>query len=171
MDSNLNYGIDFTINKDISRAWDFYLFLSAYSNDERFEDLDTGRILSNSIWSGFIRVNNSFTLLQDRSLSADLIFAYYAPRVRGNSRRASFNRLNLRFRKTLWSKNASVSLGIEDIFNQGDQFTSRQYLNQNNSTLYRRENRLLSLGFRYKFGNARIKGNKKSKRVEERKRI
>ncbi len=171
LDSNLNYGIDFTINKDISRAWDFYLFLSAYSNDERFEDLDTGRILSNSIWSGFIRVNNSFTLLQDRSLSADLIFAYYAPRVRGNSRRASFNRLNLRFRKTLWSKNASVSLGIEDIFNQGDQFTSRQYLNQNNSTLYRRENRLLSLGFRYKFGNARIKGNKKSKRVEERKRI
>lgn len=169
--SNSGYGVDFTINKDISKAWGFYLFLSAYNNEERFTDLDTGQILSNSLWSGFIRLNNSFTFLQDRSLVADLNFAYYAPRATGNARRDAYNRLNLRFRKTFWNKNASISLGVQDIFNQGNQFTSRQYLNQNNSTLYRPENRLLTLGFRYKFGNVRIKGNKKSKRIEERRRI
>jgi len=147
------------------------LFLSAYQNDERFRDLDTEQILSNSIWSGFVRLNNSFTFLTDRSLVADLNFAYYAPSNRGNQRGASYNRLNLRFRKTVWNKNASISLGVRDIFNQGNRFTSRQYLNQNNSTLHRSENRLLTLGFRYKFGNTRIRGNKKSKRVEERRRI
>lgn len=171
LSSNVGYGIDFTINKNISKAYGFYLFLSFYGNEERFTDLDSGQVLSNNLWSGFVRFNNSFTLLSDRSLVADLNFAYYAPRTFGNARSASYNRLNLRFRKTILNKKASISLGVEDIFNQGTRFTSRRYLNQNNSTLHRPENRLLTVGFRYKFGNVRIKGNKKSKRVEERRRI
>ncbi|TMM59026.1 TonB-dependent receptor [Maribacter algarum] len=171
IESNSGYGIDLTINKDISKAWGFYLFLSAYNNEERFRDLDTGRILSNELWSGFIRLNNGFTFLKDRSLVTDLNFAYYAPRVRGNARTDSYNYLDFRLRKTFWNKNASASFGVQDIFNQGNRFTSRNYLNQNNSTLHRQENRLVTIGFRYKFGNTRIRGNKKSKRVEERRRI
>lgn len=171
LESNQGYGIDFTINKDLSKRWQVYMFLSAYNNEERFTDLDSGQVLKNSLWSGFIRLNNSFTLLADRSLEANLNYAYYAPSARGNARRESYNKLNLRFRKTILNKNASISLGVEDIFNQGNQFTSRAYLNQNNSTLYRPENRLLTINLRYKFGNNRIKGNKKSKRVEERRRL
>jgi len=171
LESNEGYGTDITINKDLTKRWRLYTFLSIFNNEERFRDLDSGLILKNGLWSGFLRVSNSFTLLEDRSLVADLNFAYYAPRARGNSRRASFNRLNFRLRKTIFNKNASISLGIEDIFNQGNIFTSRQYLNQNNSTFYRPENRLFTFDFRYKFGNTRISGNKKSKRVEERRRI
>lgn len=171
LESNQGYGIDITINKDLSKRWELYTFLSAYNNEERFTDLDSGQILTNSLWSGFIRLNNSFTLLEDRSLIANLNFAYYAPRARGNARRESYNKLNLRFRKTLFNKNVSISLGVEDIFNQSNQFTSRVYLNQNNSTLYRPESRLLTVDFRYKFGNNRIRGNKKSKRIEERRRL
>lgn len=171
LESNAGYGIDFTINKDISKAWGLYLFLSAYYNEERFEDLDSGEVLSNDLWSGFIRLNNSFTILSDRSLVADLNFAYFAPSARGNARTESFNYLDFRMRKTFRNKNASVSLGIQDLFNQGNRFTTRNYLNQNNSTLHRPENRLLTFGLRYKFGNVRIKANKKSKRIAERKRI
>ena len=169
--SNQGYGIDLTINKDISKNWDFYLFFSAYNNEERFTDLDTGQVFNNSLWSGFIRLNNNFTFLENRSLTAILSFAYYAPRTLGNARRDSYNRLNLRLRKTFWNKNASISMGIEDIFNQGSRFTSREYLNQSNSTLYRPENRLFTFDLRYKFGNNRISGNKKSKRLEERSRL
>jgi len=169
--SNTGYGVDLTINKDISKMWGLYLFLSVYNNEELFTDLDTGQVLNNSLLSGFVRLNNSFTFLNDRSLVVNLNFAYYAPRTLGNSRRESYNRLNLRLRKTFWNKNASISMGVQDIFNQGNRFTTRQFLNQNNSTLFRPENRLLTFGFRYKFGNVRIKGNKKSKRIEERRRI
>jgi len=102
---------------------------------------------------------------------ADLNFAYFSPRVFGNKRQESYNKLNLSLRKTLWNKRASITMGIDDIFNQSNVFSSRRYLNQNNTSSYRRENRLFTLGFRYKFGNVRIKGNKKSKRVDERKRI
>lgn len=169
--SNLNYGIDLTINKDISKAWGFYFFMSFYNNEEQFIDLDTGQILNNNLWSGLARLNNSFTFLQDRSLVADLNFAYYAPKTFVNARSDSYSFLDLRFRKTFWNKNASISLGVQDIFNQGSRFKSRQFVNQNNSTLHRPENRLLTVGMRYKFGNVRIKVNKKSKRVEERRRI
>jgi len=171
IDSNAGYGIDLIINKDISKTWEFYLFFSTFNNEERFRDLDSGQIVNNSMWSGLIRINNGFTFLQDRSLVADLNFAYFTPGVIGNAKRESLHRLNLRVRKTFWNKNASISLGIQDIFNQGNHFTSRQYLNQNNSNLHRSENRLLTIGFRYKFGNVRIKGNKKSKRLDERRRI
>jgi hypothetical protein len=171
IDSNAGYGIDLIINKDISKIWEFYLFFSTFNNEERFRDLDSGQIVNNSMWSGLIRINNGFTFLQDRSLVADLNFAYYSSGVKGNAKREPLHRLNLRFRKTFWNKNASMSLGIQDIFNQGNHFTSRQYLNQNNSNLHRSENRLLTIGFRYKFGNVRIKGNKKSKRLDERGRI
>jgi len=165
------YGFDLTINKDISNTWDFYLFLSIYNNEERFLDFDTNEVLSNDLWSGSVRVNNSFTLLQNRSLVADLNFVYRAPKTFANARFDSYGYLDIRFRKTLWNKNASISLGVQDIFNQGSIFKTRQYLNQNNTSLHRPENRLLTFGFRYKFGNVRIKGNKKSKRVEERRRI
>jgi hypothetical protein len=171
LESNQGYGIDFTINKNLSKRWQLYMFLSAYKNEERFTDLDSGQVLKNSLWSGFLRLNNSVTLLENRSLVANVNFAYYARRGRGNAIREAYNKLNFRFRKTLKNKNASISVGVEDIFNQGNIFTSRQFLNQNNSTLHRRETRLLTFGFRYKFGNTRIRGNKKSKRIKERKRI
>ncbi len=171
IESNQGYGVDITLNKDISKKWELYMFLSAFNDEERFIDLDSGQLLKNSLWSGYFRLNNSFKLLEDRSLVANLNFTYHAPRVRGNARTESFNKLNLRFRKTLMNNNASISLGLEDIFNQSNRFTSRKYLNQNNSTLFRPESRLFTLGFRYKFGNTRIRGNKKSKRVEERRRL
>jgi hypothetical protein len=74
-------------------------------------------------------------------------------------------------RKTIWNKSASISLAIEDVFNQSNQFFTRQYLTQDNSSSVRRENRLLLLGFRYSFGNTKIRNNKKRKSVEERNRI
>lgn len=171
MESSQGYGIDFTVYKDITKAWELYLFISAYSNEDKYTDLDSGQLLSTSQWNGFARLSNSFKLLQDKSMVATVNFSYYAPKNFGNARRDSYNKLNLRFRKTLWNKNASISLGFEDIFNQSNTFVSRIYLNQNNATLYRPESRLFTFDLRYKFGNVRIKGNKKKKRVEERNRL
>ncbi len=171
IEENSGYGFDFTINKNILRFWNSYLFISYFYNQDRYIDLDSGQLLTNELWSGFVRFNNNFRFLEDKSLTASLSFAYYSPKVFGNARRDSYNKLNIRFRKTFLEKNLSVSIGVEDIFNQNDRFTSRSYLNQNNSTLTQYENRLFTLDFRYRFGNTRIKGNKKSKNLEERKRL
>ncbi len=171
LDTKKSYGLDVTINKRPMDFWNIYLLFGYYYSGNTFEDLSSGQLVKNEIWTGHMRTTNSFTFLKDKSLFADLSFRYFTPTVSGNSRRESTSELSLSFRKNLWNKNASLSLAFEDIFNQSKTFTTRRYLNQDNSSSFRRENRLLVLGFRYKFGNTKIRDNQKRKRVDERNRI
>lgn len=168
---NTSYGIEFIVNKSISDFWNTYFLFTYFYNENGFQDLGSGAQLNNDIWTGHIRATNSFTFLKDKSLFADVTINYFSPTVNGNSRQDFFNQIGVAFRKTILNKNASISLAVEDIFNQGNLFNTRRYLNQDNTSSFRPENRLFILGFRYKFGNTRIKDNYKRKRVDERNRI
>ncbi len=171
LERRISYGIDLTINKKLTSFWNAYVFVSLYDGKFRFSDNTSTQSLENGQWSWFVFNTHSFTLLNDKSLSANIDFRYFSAFASGNAVQDSYNELAISFRKTLWNKRASISLGVEDIFNQSNLFTSRQFLDQSSSSLYRPENRLFTLGFRYKFGNVKIKDNKKSKRVDERNRI
>ncbi len=166
-----SYGVDFSMNKGITDYWNTFFLVSYFYENNMFTDLESEAQLNNDVWTGHIRATNSFTFLSDKSLFADVTFTYFSPTVNGNSRQDSYNQLGFALRKTIWNKNASISLEVEDIFNQGNLFNTRRYLNQDNTSSFRSENRLLVLGFRYKFGNTGIKNNQKRKRVEERSRI
>jgi hypothetical protein len=168
---NTSYGVDLSINKDFTNFWNCYLLASFFDDKATFENLGTDTLVENQLFSWFVRTSNAFTLLNDRSLTADLTFIYSGPLLSQNARFDGFGALNLLFRKTMWNKNASISIGVEDIFNQGNQFNTRDYLNQSGSSLLRAENRLFVLGLRYKFGNTKIRDNYKSKRVDERDRL
>ncbi len=169
--SDISYGFDVIVNKDITRFWDAYLIFSCYNRKDTFSDLETGQPIQNGLWSWFLQTSSNLSLLKDNSFYAYIDFVYYSRSVYGNSRQEATNQLGVTLRKTLWNKKASISLGISDIFKQGDIFNSRKFLDQNNTSLYRGENRLFTLGFRYKFGNTRIRDNQKTKSVEERNRI
>lgn len=171
LESNITYGAEFRWNKGLTKFWDTYLLLSYYYKENGFTDIDTGAILDNSIWTSNIRFNNYFTLLKDRSLYADVLFRYSAPTVFGNSNRESTSQLTLSFSKSILKRRASISFSIEDVFNDGNYFSTRDYLNQDNSSFSRRETRLFFVGFRYKFGNNRIRDNKKQKSTDEGERI
>ncbi len=169
--SDISYGFDVIVNKDITRFWDAYLIFSCYNRKDTFSDLETGQAIQNGLWSWFLQTSSNLNLLKDNSLYAYVDFVYYSPTVNGNSKQRASGQLGITLRKTLWNKKASISLGISDIFNQSNIFTTRKYLDQNNTSFSRGENRLFSLGFRYKFGNTRIRDNQKSKSVEERNRL
>jgi hypothetical protein len=171
LEENKSYGLDVIFNKDITNRWSSYMLFNYYYQANSFRDFDTGQLLENTAWITYFRTTQSVTFLEDRSLFADASFTYFSPIIIGNSRRASINELGLALRKTIWNKSASISLAIEDVFNQSNQFFTRQYLTQDNSSSVRTENRLLVLGFRYSFGNTKIRNNKKRKRVDERNRI
>ncbi len=171
LESNLNFGIEFSLNKNFTDFWHAYVLLSYFNQQDGFFDLGSGQLLTNRIWTGVLRANNGFTFLKDKSLVVDLDFAYFSPRVNGNTRQESYSQVYLSLRKTIWKKGASISMGVTDVFNQRRIFSSRRFLDQNNTSLYRPESRLFTFGFRYKFGNTQIKGNNKSKKVDERKRI
>ncbi|HET8737999.1 MAG TPA: outer membrane beta-barrel family protein, partial [Pricia sp.] len=168
---NTSYGIDLSINKNITNFWNCYLFASFFDDKAVFENLGTDIKVENRLFSWFVRTSNGFTFLNDKSLTADLTFFYTGPVLSQNAKYDGFGALSLLFRKTFWNKKASISIGLEDIFNQGNQFNTRNYLDQKGTSLKRAENRLFVLGLRYKFGNTKIRDNQKSKSVDERDRL
>ncbi|MEH6779327.1 outer membrane beta-barrel family protein [Maribacter arcticus] len=171
LESNNYYGADASVSKDITSFWNLFLLISHYYDKDSFTDLNSNTIVENSIWTTHTRATNSFTFLNDKSLFADLTYIHFSPRISGNTKYASYGKLGLSLRKTLWSKAASISLAVEDIFNDGGIKGTRNYLDQSNSTYYRWENRLLIVGFRYKFGNTKIRDNYKRKNTEEGRRL
>ena len=171
LERDISYGIDFTINKNITDFWNCYLLLSLAENKVVFNTLDSSETVENQIFGGLLESTQSFTFLEDGSLTADLNFFYLPPSLYQNQRIDSFGAINLALRKTIWDRQASISLGVQDIFNQGNQFSTRDYLNQRGTSLQRQENRLLVLGLRYKFGNTKIRDNYKSKGTDERDRL
>ena len=141
------------------------------SDKDSFLDVETNTSIENSIWTTHLRANNYFTLLNDKSLYADVTYTYLSPSIQGNATYESYSKLGLNFRKTFWNKDASISMGVDDIFNNGNMFSTRDYLDQNNITSTRKETRLFVFGFRYKFGNTKIRDNYKRKNTEEGKRL
>ncbi|MEH6770029.1 outer membrane beta-barrel family protein [Maribacter arcticus] len=171
LESNNYYGADASVSKDITSFWNLFLLISHYYEKDSFTDLNSNTIVENSIWTTHTRATNSFTFLNDKSLYADLTYIHFSPRISGNTKYASYGKLGLSLRKTLWSKAASISLAVEDIFNDGGIKGTRNYLDQSNSTYSRWENRLFIAGFRYKFGNTKIRDNYKRKNTEEGRRL
>ena len=171
LETNYSFGADISVSKYLTSYWYFYFLVSQSYNQNKFNDITTDAIIENSIWTTYVRANNYFTLLKDESLYADLAYNYISPYVRGNARYRAYSKLGINFRKTFWNKDASVSIGVEDIFNNGNTFSTRNYLDQNNATSTRPESRLFVFGFRYKFGNTKIRDNSKSKNTDENKRL
>lgn len=171
LDNNISYGVDFVVNNTIAGFWDLYVLTSFYQNGFEFPDADSGQLIKNERFTWFLQTYNSFSFLADKSLLADVGFTIFSPLALGNSEQDGYSELGITLRKSFWNKSITLSAGIQDIFNQGNLLNTRRFLNQDNSTLYRPENRLLTLGIRYKFGNTKIKDNKKSKNLEERNRL
>jgi hypothetical protein len=171
LEGSYNYGIDANYSKDLTNFWNSYVLVAYFYQKDTFRDLDSQVLVENGIDTFIARTNQSFTFLDDRSFMVDLSFFYQSAMVSGNRRTDAISIMDLNLRKTFWNKAGSLSLGIEDIFNQGNFFSRRQFLDQDNSTFTRQENRLFTFGFRYKFGNTKIRDNYKRKRVDERNRI
>ena len=76
--------------------------------------------------------------------------------------------------KSILKKRGVISLSVEDFFNLQDQETSTDYLNQLNSSFVDYDNRYIKLGFRYNFGNTKLKTNEPDpdqEELDERKRL
>ncbi len=120
------------------------------------------------IWSKSV---NYFSFLKDRSLAVDVSYRYLSPFVEGASSFSEYSNFDINIKKTLWNKRASISFGIIDMFNTLNISRSTKYLNQDVLFNSRIENRLVTFGFNYKFGNFRLNSNKKEVDLDERDRL
>ena len=171
VDRELAYGVDFIYRNEISNSWDTYFLSSYYYGAERFTDILSQQSLDQGQWTLLIQLNNNFTLLEDRSLTASLNYSYVSPIVIGNSRQEYYNEWGISLKKNIWGKKGTITMGLTDVLKQFKLTNTRKYGNQDNTSIYKPDGRVFSLGFRYNFGNMKIRDNYKSKDTDERDRL
>lgn len=167
--STRDYGLDFQLFYDIGNRWNFYFYNSIYNiEDELFVN---NNLVRQDRWTVFSQIDNTFAFLKDNSLKTSLSLTYVSRNLQGFQ--ILENRLFSSFSisKSIFREKGVVSVSIEDIFNEQDENASIQFLNQNNSTFSDLDNRYIKLGFRYKFGNTKLKTNERRKELEEKNRL
>ncbi|GAA4899028.1 outer membrane beta-barrel family protein [Flaviramulus aquimarinus] len=171
-DTSISYGLDFTTYTEVANRWNVYVLSSLFYYDNQFFALESNNVaFSTDKWSVYAQIINYFTLLADESLTADISYLYISPIVDGPSLISTRSGLDINFRKTLWNNKVSVSIGVTDIFNTQNFTQTTKYLNQDVVLNSRMENRLLTFGFNYKFGNFKLKTNQKAIDIKERERL
>jgi len=172
IDRSISYGLDFTTYTGLTNNWDLYVLSSLYYYDNQFFALESdNELLNTEQWSVYAQVINYFSFLKDKSLTADISYLYLSPLVEGASSVSERSSLDISIRKTLWNNRASISVGVVDMFNKLNFSQRTKYLNQDVLLQSRIENRLLTFGFNYKFGNFRLESNKKEIDLNERDRL
>ncbi|GLB48206.1 TonB-dependent receptor domain-containing protein [Neptunitalea lumnitzerae] len=167
-----SYGLDLYVSKPISNRWYLYFESSTFYNKLQFFAVENNNALvDNNRWTGWFFMGNYFTFLKDNSWLVDVTYMYVLPANDANAQVTARSNFSISMSKSLWNNRASLSLQANDIFN-GQIFTSStEYLNQSNAYRSRFENRTIMLGFKYKFGNYRLRNNKQDIDVEERERL
>ncbi len=172
IDRSISYGLDFTTYTSITNNWDLYLLSSLFYYDNQFFAIESDNVLSSTDqWSLYSQIVNYLSFLSDKSLTADIAYLYISPLVEGASSFNERSSLDINIKKVLWNNRASVSVGVTDLFNTLNVNQTTKYLNQDLLLKSRLENRLITFGFNYKFGNFRLSNNKKEIDLNERERL
>ena len=77
----------------------------------------------------------------------------------------------LDLKKTVLKGKGAITLGFQDLFNEGDFLVTTRFLDQNSSNFSNLDNRLVTAGFRYTFGNTKLAITETELEFEERDRL
>ncbi|GAB3908072.1 outer membrane beta-barrel family protein [Mucilaginibacter boryungensis] len=149
------YGIELTAPVTINDKWSAFFDVDA--NLQHY--VDYAGLLNKTTPDAIFKVN------QQVQLPADLTFALYAD-YEVNTFYAMYNyRANYSvmpsFSKRLFNKRATLSFSAKDIFNTDRNRYSTDYANLNMVGYDKRETRIYSLSFTYRFGKSSVKAARK----------
>ncbi|WP_111878422.1 TonB-dependent receptor domain-containing protein [Aequorivita sp. CIP111184] len=163
------YSFDIGFYSSLTSWWYFHLSTSSYYLSNKFNALESSQdAYTNDTFGQYLQTYNNFTLSKDRSFTADITALYISNFVFGNRYFKNQSFVNISFRKEFWDKRASLTVGVDDIFNTLNNVASTtKYYNQDNQFLVNQENRLFRIGFKYNLGNARLRDNKKNINIDE----
>jgi outer membrane receptor protein involved in Fe transport len=167
---NVEYGLDFATYFDVTDIWNLSFVASAFNVGDTFT-LGNNEQTTQRKWSLYTTLDNNFTFLKDKSLTANVSFLFVSSNIQGLSEVSDRNLLNISLRKTLWNKKATLSLMLNDILN-GQEFTNTtQFVNQNSNYFTNYDTRTIRIGFRYNFGNTKLQTNQRTKSSAEQERL
>jgi len=169
MIKSYQYAFDITYFNSLNSWWWLHFNTSSFYLANEFYALQSAQeTFTNDTFGQYIYLTNHFTLSKDRSFTADLTGVYISNFVFGNRYFKNQNYINISLRKEFWDKRASLTVGVDDIFNTLNNTASvSKYYNQDNYFYANLESRLLRVGFKYNFGNARLRDNSKKIETDE----
>ena len=163
LDESTQYGMRASWNKNLAPWWYFSIFSSVfYDESVFFATQNDNEIRTINRWVTLIQGSNSFTLSKDRTFSGDLTLGYISKTLDGNTTDGNRSLVNISLQKTLWNKRATLTFEANDIFNQLAYTSETNYLDQQINSYSDFEYRTFELRFIYRFGNYRLKTNRKS---------
>jgi len=169
LDKKTEYGFDFSFDYYPTNTWNLYFVTSFYNITEE-SNFGEGFVKQDQ-WSNYSLINNNISLLHDRSLNINLAVYWIGKNLQQfqviEDRLAS----ELSVSKSILKRKGNISLSISDLFNDQDFYSSTRYLNQSSKTFIDLDNRLIKLGFSYKFGNTKLNTNERSTSEEGRDRL
>lgn len=168
-DKTVEYGFDFVTNFDVTDKWSLYAVTSFYNFKE---ETDFGQgLVTQEQWTNYSILQNDFIFLKDNSLNLSFVLTYIGRDLQGF--RLVEDRLysDVSISKTVLNKKGIISLSASDLFNTQDETSRVRYQNQFSLNQSDIDNRYITLGFRYKFGNTKLKTNQRSTDLEERDRL
>jgi len=169
---DINFSLDIMYTSSVFPWWYLSIYTSTYYLENEFYALaSVEETYSNNTFGFYAQQHSSLTLSKDKTFTSDVTMLYISNMILGSYTMENQFKLSVSFRKTLWDNRVSISAGIDDIFDTNNILVSSKYYNQDNNYFARTESQLFRLGFKYNFGNSRLRDNNRSIYIEEKNRL
>ena len=169
---SVSYGLDFTLATNITDFWYLYAYNSVFYEDETLRaEESTIETYTNKVTGFYSNLNNSITLSEDGSFTAEASLTYLSGFLLGSYKTSETISLNAGLRKSLWDNRAIVSITVEDILGRANPILTSRYANQDNSFKNVPETQFVRLGFTYNFGNYRLQNRTRTPQKSELQRL
>ena len=176
IDANLitdfQYSFDAIYASPIKDWWYFSFVTSTfYLENEFISEESAQETYSNKTFGFYAQMYSGLTLSKKQHISSDITAVYLSNLIYGSYDYANQFNLSVSFRKALWNDRASISLGVDDIFDSYNVPIESKYYNQDNRYFSMAESRMFRLNFKYNFGNARLQDNNRITKPDEAERL
>jgi len=176
IDANLimdfQYSLDIVHASSITPWWYLSVYTSGfYFENEFYSEESPQETYSNSTFGFYAQMYSGLTISKAQSFTADVTTVYLSDYIYGSYFYGNQLNISVSLRKKFWNNRASITIGVDDIFDTFNVPVSSKYYNQDNSYFSQPETRLFRLGFRYSFGNIILRDNSRTIKTDESKRL
>ncbi|MNJ88430.1 hypothetical protein D3C87_59720 [compost metagenome] len=167
IDKDYAFGLEFNTNLAFSGWWDAGIQSGLSYVEDRFQGID-GKLYKNGKPTYNASINNRFALNKKKDFNGEINFYYNSSSVQGTFVFTSTTNLSLALRKKILKGNGEVYGIFSDIYRGEKINITTNYGNQYNSSDSYGDTQNFRLGFRYSFGNQKLKERNKEQTEEQR---
>ena len=170
--TDINYSLDVSYSTTINSWWYMWVYTSGYYLENEFYTLASPQeTYTNDTFGFYAQMYSSLTLSKDKTFTSDLSTTYMSNMISGSIDYKNQFIFSVSFRKLIWDNRASITVGFDDIFDTNNIPVTSKYYNQDNSYFAKPESRLIRVGFKYNFGNYKLRNNNHKQKTDEENRL